>query len=89
MLIMEDEVVSESQSVIEGSSLYKLSATSNMIVMIIRNSIFANNHNRLINSDHVTVYIHGCIFTDNLFEATSNVTLNLSREMNNLTYALV
>jgi len=92
IIILEDELVSASQSSSADSSLYQLKASSELVVLIIRNSIFINNYNRLINADHVTVYISGCIFSDNVFEdsfpANHTLNLNLSSIMNNLTYSI-
>ena len=86
IVIMEDELVTQSQADGLESSLVYVSSESSLLTIIIRDSIFTENHLNIISTSQATVFMHGCIISDIEFEA-SNQTIESSDEMKQVSAA--
>ena len=69
IIVIEDELLTQSRSIMPGSGLIKAITKSKLLTIIIKNSIFTENSRSVLVAEKCTVFMHGCIISNNRFEA--------------------
>ena len=84
IVVLEDELVSQSQSTLPESSLIRVETKYKLLTIIIKNSIFTENYLGVLKAVQCTVYMHGCIVSNNRFEAKMGHNFTGPHETNRL-----